>query len=128
MIPSGRIKLCRQCQDPTTGTPDSRITGLLRAYSQIHPSLSPMKIYNPMHYYYMLFRCVNKILRRSNPAHNLQVLHLPKSLTTSSCRIDHGQRTVKLQTLFNNKQGNWFFPAASTCSELPPLPPPLPLP
>jgi hypothetical protein len=32
MIPSGRIKLCRQCQDPTTGTPDSRITGILLAY------------------------------------------------------------------------------------------------
>jgi hypothetical protein len=126
MIPSGRIKLCRQCQDPTTGTPDSRITGLLLAYSLIHPSLSPVKIYNPMHYYCMLFRCVNKILRRSNPAHNFQVLHLPESLMTSSCTIDHGQCTVKLQTLFN-KQGNLFFPSASTCGELPP-PPPLPLP
>jgi hypothetical protein len=124
MIPSGRIKLCRQCQDPTTGTPDSRITSLLLAYSQIHPSLSPVKIYNSMHYYCMLFQCVNKILRISNPAHNFQVLHLPQSLTTSSCRIDHGQCTLKLQTLFN-KQRNLFFPSASTCSE---LPPPLPLP
>jgi hypothetical protein len=126
MIPSGRIKLCGQCQHPTTGTPDSRITGLLLAYSQIHPSPSPVKIYNPMHYYCMLFRCVNKILRRSNPAHNFQVLHLPESLTTGSYRIDRGQRTVKLQTLFN-KQGNLFFPSVSTCSELPPPPPP-PLP
>jgi hypothetical protein len=126
MIPSRRIKLCRRCQDPTTGTPESRITGLLLAYSQIHPSLSPMKIYSPMHYYYMLFRCVNKILRRSNPAHNFRVLHLPESLTTGSCRIDRGRCTVQLQTLLN-KQGNLFFPSASTCSELPP-PPPLPLP
>jgi hypothetical protein len=125
MIPSGRIKLCRRCQDPTTGTPDSRITVILLAYSQIHPSLSPVKIYNPMHYYSMLFRCVNKIMRRSNPAHNFQVLHLPKSFTTGSCRIDHGECTVELQTLLN-KQGNLFSPSASTCSELPP--PPLPLP
>ncbi len=104
MILSGRIKLCRQCQDPTTGTPDSRISGLLLAYSHIRPSLSPVKIYNPMHYYCMLFRCLNKILRRSNPAHNFQVLHLPESLTTSSCTIDRGPCTVKLQTLFNKKE------------------------
>jgi len=87
MIPSGRIKLCRRCQDPTTGTPDSRITGILLAYSQIHPSLSPVKIYNPMHYYYMLFRCGNKILRRSNPTHNFQVLQLMwSSLTVLTCQ------------------------------------------
>ncbi len=87
MIPFGCIKLCRRSQDPTTGTPDSRITAILLAYSQIHPSLSPMKIYNPMHYYYMWFRCGNKILRRSNPTHNFQVLQLMWSSLTSKQRF-----------------------------------------
>jgi hypothetical protein len=113
MIPSGRIKLCRRCQDPTTGTPDLRITGILLAYSQIHPSLSPVKIYNPMHYYCMLFRCGNKILRRSNPTHNFQVLHLPESLTIGNCRIDRGRCTVKLQHCSTNKEICFSLLAAS---------------
>jgi hypothetical protein len=39
-----------------------------------------MKICSPMHYYCMLFRCVNKIMKSNNPAHNFRVLHLPESL------------------------------------------------
>jgi hypothetical protein len=61
----------------------------------------------------------------SEKKHNFQVLHLPESFTTGSCRIDHGECIVQLQTSLN-KQGNLFFPSASTCNELPP--PPLALP